>query len=86
MVSSNSGSSGLSGGAIAGIVIGSIVGVCLLCILLFFIVTFRSRHGEKMTDDHGNEKGRGVADRDSEQSAVGSTVGEPETQDEIEMA
>ena len=33
--SGSSGSSGLSGGAIAGIVIGSIVGVILLCVLIF---------------------------------------------------
>ena len=64
------GSSGLSGGAIAGIVIGSVAGVVLLCLLLFFLVSFS---GKRSTDGMGSVKQTRI-NAESENSAVGSTL------------
>ncbi|KAI9024982.1 hypothetical protein CLU79DRAFT_718116 [Phycomyces nitens] len=48
-------SSGISGGAIAGIVVGSIAGVGIIGALLFFFV-FKKRNRYSNTNDHGDEE------------------------------
>ncbi|KAL0088258.1 hypothetical protein J3Q64DRAFT_1724770 [Phycomyces blakesleeanus] len=74
-ISDDDGSSGISGGAIAGIVVGALAGVGIIGALLFFFV-FKKRSRYSSADNHADDFSKGETAANNQNDAIPSQARE----------